>query len=737
MVSRVVQESPSQEGFHWGNDRPLRFLGLDDWGVIDDLSLDEYKELRRRVINEPLEECETLIAQTIIRACALLFSLIESGGLCTTNPRKDIERLRIDIRASLFGYLRWPQHQSRTNRRRIEVDGPRQHLYPLGRAHLLSFINHRIKRYKSCDGDPLLPPLPATASLLKKDLNGELEWLTNLKGKVAWSHIFQMWLDNHLSIIRKRSSSGSWRSVVEFALWQLLKRDRHPIIIAARRGRLISAPIPDEQVNELIFNLPPRRENMPGARNHEPVPEVEIDDDPFAINDGDKSDETEAPISDFSEFEDVGEDTRSTEDINYATVRGFLTQLRKGGITRRQAAQIATDLATSNELLCSPEDELRYLLKWVAELLDKRRTFSTVYTYSSRVLRLLYALYPYPFSKCTTEEMGTYLDDYESVNTVKVVRNTARLFYEYLSKHGLVRTEGIQWFSKTLLAYEQYRERRVLTEQEYQRVRAVTDSSNDPEMRLRRRVLLTLLRRCGLRAVEASWLRPADFRGITECRLRVFRSKTKVGRGRMLPLNLLLDADELAEVFDFIKKRQREGMSAYLFVDSNGERSQPSALAREIEKLLRQAGIKDETAHGLRHAFASSLFAALWLNTVENQANTKGQARRAISSFCRPGVEARAVSHPYHIQLLLGHADLRVTFERYVHLVDLAIADATQTAEYTSEVKEHLSQSIAAQLAGIGKKEFRERLSQSQRLSNKVRLYDVETLLRNQVGCFV
>jgi hypothetical protein len=363
-LSQAAQETLIlQEGFKWANTRPLRFLGLEDWGGIDSLSLAEFRELRRRIITEPLGACETPTAQTIVRACALLFSLIESGGLCSPNPQRDIQRVRIDIRASLLGYFRWPPHQSQTGQREVKTDGPRQHLYALGRVHLLSFVSYRIRRHKSCDGDPLLPPLPATASLLKRDLNGEMVWLENLKGKVTWSQVFQAWLDDQLSTIRGRTSSGSWQSVVELALWQLLERDRYPIITAARRGRLISAPIPDERLNDLMFHLPRRGEAVVRGKDREAMSDVETLDEPFATGDRDESEEPEAPISDFSEFEEVGEDARPAEDINYATVRRFLTQLRDSVMTRRRAAQIATDLARSNELLCSSQDELRHLLR--------------------------------------------------------------------------------------------------------------------------------------------------------------------------------------------------------------------------------------------------------------------------------------------------------------------------------------------------------------------------------------
>src|SRR5436305_268983 len=76
------------------SDRPLRILGLEDWGVINGLSLAEFDELRHRLIYDPQAKCETLLGQTIVRACTLLFLLVEAGGLCTPNPPRDIEQLR-------------------------------------------------------------------------------------------------------------------------------------------------------------------------------------------------------------------------------------------------------------------------------------------------------------------------------------------------------------------------------------------------------------------------------------------------------------------------------------------------------------------------------------------------------------------------------------------------------------------------------------------------------------------
>jgi integrase len=288
----------------------------------------------------------------------------------------------------------------------------------------------------------------------------------------------------------------------------------------------------------------------------------------------------------------------------------------------------------------------------------------------------------------------------------------------------------------------------VLTENEYQNVRRVVieSSSLSDELKLRRLSLLTLLRRCGLRSSEASWLTVDNFLGLTEHRLHVLRSKTRAGRRRMLPLYLLLADDEMGQLCRFIQmRREQGGTHAFLFTDDKGERTQSANIGREIELLLRTGGVRGETAHGLRHALASALFAAWWLKCTseDRAANPQAEhsevgeswARRALRLQCRPGIDAQAVSHAYHIQLLLGHADLLVTFDRYIHLVDLALADAVWMFEHgqCEDKRERMKLSAAARLAGMDIKQLRFGIPENKRANSEVTLMKLNDVLSGRL----
>lgn len=85
---------------------------------------------------------------------------------------------------------------------------------------------------------------------------------------------------------------------------------------------------------------------------------------------------------------------------------------------------------------------------------------------------------------------------------------------------------------------------------------------------------------------------------------------------------------ELLEILSKIKKEQ-----PYVF--GNEKPLEPRTMQYRFKKLLKEAGIDDRTFHTLRHTFAT--------NCVEN------------------GMDVKALSE------LLGHADVKITLNRYVH----------------------------------------------------------------------
>jgi len=86
---------------------------------------------------------------------------------------------------------------------------------------------------------------------------------------------------------------------------------------------------------------------------------------------------------------------------------------------------------------------------------------------------------------------------------------------------------------------------------------------------------------------------------------------------------------------------------------------------------------------------ASGLLAAYWLR-ISGQSNVSELYKqnwtvKALFSLGRPDVEGQAVIYTDDVRRLLGHASLEVTFERYIHTVDLIAANAIHLAEQRRE----------------------------------------------------
>jgi len=112
--------------------------------------------------------------------------------------------------------------------------------------------------------------------------------------------------------------------------------------------------------------------------------------------------------------------------------------------------------------------------------------------------------------------------------------------------------------------------------------------------------------------------------------------KTRSGR-RTLPLN----ADALLAVQELMKlNHNRE----FLLSNANGNLTPHHNLDRSFKRILRNAGIVEYGLHTLRHTYATVLF--------------------------KQKVDIKVISS------LLGHADVRITYDTYVHLLEEQISSA-------------------------------------------------------------
>ena len=106
-------------------------------------------------------------------------------------------------------------------------------------------------------------------------------------------------------------------------------------------------------------------------------------------------------------------------------------------------------------------------------------------------------------------------------------------------------------------------------------------------------------------------------------------TKTKNG-SRIVPLNS-------AAIRALISLKGINGKTPYVFATSKGNRVTPRNIDRMFRSILRCCDIKETGIHTLRHTFASRLFAK--------------------------GVDVKIVSE------LLGHSDVGITYDTYIHLI--------------------------------------------------------------------
>ena len=106
-------------------------------------------------------------------------------------------------------------------------------------------------------------------------------------------------------------------------------------------------------------------------------------------------------------------------------------------------------------------------------------------------------------------------------------------------------------------------------------------------------------------------------------------TKTKNG-SRIVPLNS-------EAVRALISLKGINGSTPYVFATKNGKRITPRNIDRTFRSILKRCGIACTGVHSLRHTFASRLFAK--------------------------GVDVKTVSE------LLGHSDVGITYDTYIHLI--------------------------------------------------------------------
>jgi integrase len=233
---------------------------------------------------------------------------------------------------------------------------------------------------------------------------------------------------------------------------------------------------------------------------------------------------------------------------------------------------------------------------------------------------------------------------------------------------------------------------------------------NQSQVHLRKaaRVALILAFRCGLRRAELAYLRVSDFDRpmpnedlkTADLRLRVrpwlLRKLKTANALRDLPIGVLIPADELREVLDWVESvRSKGGGGALVFhavgAKKRSDYGKPMGFDSVVEALTdaftkkikgRPPIVPDWHMHQCRHAFANILLLKLWpeLHEVARQvfryhpqtlawiagAGSEPEQFR-LELFKVAGIRGSDLSA---LALLLGHGASATTCEHYLHVMD-------------------------------------------------------------------
>lgn len=669
----------------------------------------------------PVTAARAIEARLIARAAALQFLLISEGGTTTALPFERLEKLVLDAHAASNGFVRWNGKKQKANAISIGENcaGPRQFLYQSARCHLAAFTRFRLKEMKAAEGRLLFPKL-ARETIVRAQT--ELCWLKQVKGNPTWRKVFAAYLQHCLNLLATAnipSEQSVKFDVAEFSelSLSLLYQQEPPFTLEVRRGKSNYASLPDAQFNKFL----PLKEKLKKKKSPtfydsgaEEIEEYYLGDS----TDGSESDNRNLAAA----AEDAEEKPMTARSLASIEVRRFLDHIVDNDTTYSQALTFAERLVKEDLFNENAAGDVRLLMLWLIDRLRRKKKkgnrVASLYTYSQRLLFLIDEFEGERFADLKLEDIMLFLSQSATTNTAKGYRLVARTFHTFLKNEVGLPVQDINWDSPLLHFSGSYRERGLITESEFKELLNCAASASRLGESQAQMVLL-LLRRVGLRCAEVARLTIKNFSlGIEEPRLNVRFSKSDAGK-RSLPLDILLDRDELKFVLEFLKPFREKMFADQKWLDrpliaaADGTAFKPEQIGAETGKIMRVAHLSAHTPHGLRHAFASGLLAAHWLNSNNSQeesvdSSDSAWARTALHKFCRPAVEGRAVTYADDIRRLMGHASLTVTLERYIHLIDLILADAVRLGEKSAPAF-FMDVETAASLAGVTVREVRRR----------------------------
>jgi hypothetical protein len=230
-------------------------------------------------------------------------------------------------------------------------------------------------------------------------------------------------------------------------------------------------------------------------------------------------------------------------------------------------------------------------------------------------------------------------------------------------------------------------------------------------------LLLTLAYRCGLRRMEVLKLNLNDlqFDGRAELLVRptAARRLKTLSATRKLPLYALLTSEELTRLEQFWNTRyaeeQKSPFSDFLFaVPARGFTFVPQDMLFKLLHMVMREVTGDQTLrfHHLRHSFASRIFVQLAIGSASLDAvastlpgyNISADKVEALRDhlFGKHHLTRRI---PWALCSLLGHSTPGVSFEHYIHHLDIILAEALKHDDIAPSLKTVIAASGASQSA--------------------------------------
>ena len=715
--------------FRYQSQTPLHLTG-------HQLSLSDYEHLRQRILFDS-EELESIpkhphqgsVAETLSRACQMTFAIIDGGGLLSRSPDIELLKLRINIQDARLGFLSPPRSSSvlslSTESEKTKADTPEENLLPKdnkiipvtniriplfasGTVAYCSFVRYRIEKQNAKDGENLVTPIPDLSPSEITELKEKLVWLESLSKPedFKWKKVIKVWLNFQIKQCFGHKLEITWKELAKLAAWRLDELDRYSFMTSLRRNLFLTTTLPDGKLNDIYsaannFNFIPSRKYSaePVNKEEEPFLPAVIGSLPSDPEDDEAGEDILYKASSATD-ENLG--LSAKEFVRTSQIIASIKTKQKGIRAARKFLQNEIKNLTSTPL---KNKDLQQLIVFSEKKLGGGNSRSTVFTYASRLQRALFAMSGTSFSQLTTDDIAEYIDNYSTTASIENVLNPLQQFDNHLIDNNLAAAGHIDWASKSLKVKNFTATRDIITEEEFIRIcKTLLDSNNlSPAEKNQCHCLLLLLRRCGLRAGEAAALTVHNFTKGCNTQLNITHSKTRAGR-RSLPLYLLLDDAEHKLILDYLRSKAFSSDNKFLFTSEKNLPLSAAQIGRITQRLILLGGISGETGHGLRHAFANSLLSSFWLKISADSQNNKtyqNPFRAALEKFTRNNVEGRAVPNENCIRLLMGHADLRVTFQRYFHLLELVGADAVCQAEHSSNyTPEYLKISSAATILG-------------------------------------